>query len=119
MAKSGAQILTTCYLKIKWSSLIDEDSVHQQALAQGPFQVSSVQHTNNLSESGRLHDPPSSMNLSQSNLYDWGQDPMFSIDQAASFATFGSVADGNTMGQGVDLDPSAPIRDSTWSFLLG
>lgn len=125
MAKSGAQILTTCYLKIKWSSIIDEDSAHQQALAQGPFQVSDAQHTNNLPQSGRLHDQQSPMNLSQPNLYDWGRDPMFSIDQAASFATFGGVTDGNTsfwleqMGQGVDLDPSAPIRDSTWSFLLG
>jgi hypothetical protein len=125
MAKSGAQILTKCYLKIKWPSLLDDDSVHQQAGAQGPSQMSGPQYTTDLSESGRLHDPQNPMNLSQTHLYDWGRDPIFSIDQAASFATFGGVTDGNTsfwleqMGQVADLDPSAPIRDSTWSFLLG
>ena len=56
MAKSGAQILTTCYLKIKWSSLIGDDSVNQQAGAQGPSQMSGAQHTNYFSESGHLHD---------------------------------------------------------------
>jgi hypothetical protein len=125
MAKSGAQILTTCYLKIKWSSLIGDDSVNQQIGAQGPSHMSGAQHTDYFSESGHLHDSQNPMNLSQPNLYDWGRDPMFSIDRAANFATFGGVTEGNPslwleqMGQVVDLDPTASIRDSTWSFLLG
>jgi hypothetical protein len=133
MAKSGLQVLGTCYQKIPLSSQISTTFVCRNDLVLShPSQLRNTQQysMNEFSERAGLQVPQQHFqNISELDVYDEGgglstthaghlQTP--GSGTLMNFSDFSASSSWMTqMDQMVDLDPGAPISDSVWSSLLG